>query len=112
MINDACSSDTSLTCLHGSIPASQQPSAFQTFPIPADVALIEQRVGDRPGLIVGAQPGQKPGGVEGRGEDVGTQRGKPLIEPGPALGDELEPRPVELDYLGISASQHDPGASL
>src|SRR5579859_1827341 len=45
-----------------------------------DDALVEQCVADRSLLVGGAQPSEEARGVELVGQDVGPQRGKPLIE--------------------------------
>ena len=58
-----------------------------------------------------AQPAQKPPVVELLGQHVGPERGQPLVEAGPALGHQLEQRPVEFHDLVARRAQHEPGAA-
>ena len=55
------------------------------FPIPGDVALVEQGVGDAARGIVLAQAAQETVGVELLGEDVGPEAREALVEAGPRL---------------------------
>ena len=98
----ASSSLTSGACRHGSIRASQQPSAFQMFPIPAtfrwsiSASPIARASGHR---LVAARGTARV--VERRSEHVRAEAASRWSKRAPAPGHQLEHRPVELNHLGV-----------
>ena len=91
--------------IHPGLPA---PLRLPHVADPSHIALVEQRVAERAGRVVGAKPREKPLGVELVREHVGSERRKALVEPRPALGHQLEQRPVELHDLPIAGPQDEP----
>ena len=73
------------------------------FPIPATCALVEQRIADRPGRVVAAQPAQELGRVELVGEDVGPETGQALVKASAPGGDQLERGAVELHHVDAAS---------
>jgi hypothetical protein len=73
--------------------------------------LVEQRVAEPARGVVVAKAPEDLVAVQLVREDVRPQRRQPLVEPGPALGHQLEHGAVELDDVVLRRADHEPGAA-
>ena len=89
-------------------PALVQALVLPEVPDARERALVEQRVGDRPGRVVGAQAHEDRRPVELVGEDVGPQPPQVGVVAQAAVADQLEDRAPELHHRVDRGLEHQP----
>ena len=108
-IASTSSSLTSRTGRHGSTPAAKQPSLFHRLPMPA-IVRWSSRASPIPRVGSSCRSRRRNSASSSSlGQDVGPERGQPLVEARARLGHQLQHRAAELDHVLPVMAHHEPG---